>query len=154
LQYFRPSYTVDILHDEILEMDSLDELQEWLIHYMQSAMTSTDEWSGNVRRSEVVEAMEYVSLHLDKRIGLEEMAEHLHLNNSYFSRLFKKETGRTFIDYVTHMKLTRAKELLDQTNHSVGKISEALGYDNQSYFIKLFKANTGVTPVEYRGHKG
>jgi two-component system response regulator YesN len=135
-------------------MDSLDELQEWLIHYLQSAMTSTDEWSGNVRRSEVVEAMEYVSLHLDKRIGLEEMAEHLHLNNSYFSRLFKKETGRTFIDYVTHMKLTRAKELLDQTNHSVGKISEALGYDNQSYFIKLFKANTGVTPVEYRGHKG
>ncbi len=154
LQYFRPAYTVDILHDEILEMDSLDELQEWLIHYLQSAMTSTDEWSGNVRRSEVVEAMEYVSLHLDKRIGLEEMAEHLHLNNSYFSRLFKKETGRTFIDYVTHMKLTRAKELLDQTNHSVGKISEALGYDNQSYFIKLFKANTGVTPVEYRGHKG
>ncbi|MDF2669009.1 MAG: AraC family transcriptional regulator, partial [Paenibacillus sp.] len=154
LQYFRPAYTVDILHDEILEMDSLDELNDWLIDYFQSAMTSTEEISGHVRRSEVVEAMEYVSLHLDKRIGLEEMAEHLHLNNSYFSRLFKKETGRTFIDYVTHMKLNRAKELLDQTNHSIGKISEMLGYDNQSYFIKLFKTHAGVTPVEYRSHKG
>lgn len=153
LQYFRPAHSVDTLHGEILEMDTLEELQAWLLDYFRTAMTSSEEWKGHARRSEVVDAMEYVSRHLDKRIGLEEMAEHLHLNTSYFSRLFKKETGRTFIDYVTQMKLNRAKELLDQTPHSVGKISEMLGYDNQSYFIKLFKSHTGVTPVEYRGHK-
>lgn len=70
---------------------------------------------------------------------------------SYFSRFFKKETGQTFIEYVTGKKIERAKELLDQTNHSVHEICEMLGYDNQSYFIKTFKAQAGVTPTEYRG---
>lgn len=72
------------------------------------------------------------------------------MNPSYFSRLFKKEMGETFIEYVIRMKMHRAKELLDQTGSPVGKICETLGYDNQSYFIKLFKSCTGVTPVEYR----
>ena len=49
------------------------------------------------------------------------------------------------------MKMNRAKELLDQTSHSIGKICEMLGYDNQSYFIKTFKNIVGVTPSEYRG---
>ncbi|KGM46093.1 hypothetical protein NP83_02170, partial [Neobacillus niacini] len=72
---------------------------------------------------------------------------------SYFSRLFKKEVGETFVEYVTKMKINRAKELLEQTTDSVGKICERLGYDNQSYFIKIFKNYVGVTPIEYRGGK-
>jgi two-component system response regulator YesN len=88
---------------------------------------------------------------MDKRITLDEVAAYLHLNASYFSRLFHKENGITFIEYVTRMKMNRAKELLDQTSHSIGKICEMLGYDNQSYFIKTFKNIVGVTPSEYRG---
>jgi len=92
-----------------------------------------------------------VSLHLNRKISLDEVAEHLYMNPSYFSRLFKKETGETFIEYVNKMKVHRAKELLDQTNLPVAKICEALGYDNHSYFIKMFKTVAGVTPQEYRG---
>lgn len=153
LQYFRSTYAVDILHKEILEIDSLVELEHWLIDHFQSVIALAGEIWEQSKRSEVVEACHYVSLHLDKRIGLEEVADHLHLNSSYFSRLFKKETGETFIEYVTRMKMIRAKELLDQTSHPVGKICEMLGYDNQSYFIKIFKSSVGLTPVEYRGQK-
>jgi len=153
LQYFRSTYAVDILHKEILEIDSLVELEHWLVEHFQSVMTLAGEVWEQSKRSEVVEACHYVSLHLDKRISLEEVADHLFLNSSYFSRLFKKETGETFIEYVTRMKMNRAKELLDQTSHPVGKICEMLGYDNQSYFIKIFKSSVGVTPVEYRGQK-
>lgn len=153
LQYFRSTYAVDILHKEILEIDSLFELEHWLVEHLQSVIALAGEIGDRGKRSEVVEACHYVSRHLDKRISLEEVADHLFMNSSYFSRLFKKETGETFIEYVTRMKMNRAKELLDQTNHSVGKICEMLGYDNQSYFIKIFKASVGVTPVEYRGQK-
>ena len=73
------------------------------------------------RRSEVAEACKYVSLRLDQRITLDEVAGCLHLNPSYFSRMFKKETGVTFIEYVTRMKMERAKELLRQTDRTVGK---------------------------------
>ncbi|MCS7461954.1 AraC family transcriptional regulator [Paenibacillus doosanensis] len=153
LQYFRSTYAVDILHKEILEIDSLFELKKWMIDHFQSVISLANELGDQSKRSEVVQAIHYVSLHLDKRISLEEVADHLFLNSSYFSRLFKKETGETFIEYVTRMKMNRAKELLDQTSHPVGKICEMLGYDNQSYFIKIFKSSVGVTPMEYRGQK-
>lgn len=153
LQYFRSTYTGDFLHKEIHEIDSLAELEHWLTEHFQSVVTRAGEVWERSRRTEVMEACHYVSLHLDKRISLEEVADHLFLNSSYFSRLFKKETGETFIEYVTRMKMNRAKELLDQTSHPVGKICEMLGYDNQSYFIKIFKSSVGVTPVEYRGQK-
>lgn len=153
MQYFRSASTADVLHREISEIRSAAELEHWLIEHFRSAIALAGEIDGQSMRNEVLEACQYVSLHLDKKISLEEVADHLFLNSSYFSRLFKKETGETFIEYVTRMKMERAKELLDQTNHPIGKICEMLGYDNQSYFIKIFRAAVGVTPVEYRGRK-
>lgn len=149
----RPVQSIDVNHNELLEIDSLTELRDWLIIHCLAAVTAADQKGGQSRRTEVAEACQFVSLHLDRKISLEEVAERLFMNPSYFSRLFKKETGETFIEYVTRMKMYRAKELLDQTGSSVGKICETLGYDNQSYFIKLFKSFAGVTPVEYRSQQ-
>ncbi|MEI7025996.1 response regulator transcription factor [Paenibacillus sp. y28] len=151
LQYFRGGATAEVLHREIVDLGSLAELEHWLTEHFHTAMESVGGIRRQSHRTEVIDACQYVSLHLGKRISLEEVSERLHLNPSYFSRLFKKETGETFIEYVTRTKIERAKELLDQTSHSVGKIGEMLGYDNQSYFIKTFKTQIGLTPIEYRG---
>ena len=78
------------------------------------------------------------------------MAEYLHLNEEYFSRLFKKYTGETFKDYDMRMRIETAGRLLEQTKFSVSIIASKVGYDNFSYFSKLFKAYTGKTPQEYR----
>ncbi|WP_420871916.1 helix-turn-helix domain-containing protein [Cohnella rhizosphaerae] len=75
----------------------------------------------------------------------------LHINSSYFSRLFKRETGYNFIQYVTNAKMERAKELLARSNISVEEVAARLGYENKSYFAKLFKKHIGGTPGEYRG---
>lgn len=151
LQFIRPNYSTDTLHKEIVDLDALSELQRWLTDHLQAVISLTRASVGSGMRKEIMEACKYVSLHLDRKISLEEVADHFYLNPSYFSRLFKKEVGESFIEYVTRIKMERAKELLDQTGHSVGKICEMLGYDNQSYFIKTFKSHAGVTPVEYRG---
>lgn len=150
LHYFRTTHSAESLHKDMSEVGSLDELRDWLIRQLTAVVDAAEETRVRTQRKEVLDAYQYVSLHLDQRIGLEEVAEHLHLNASYFSRLFKKETGETFIEYVIRTKMERAKELLDQTGHSVAKICELLGYDNQSYFIKLFKGYAGMTPAEYR----
>lgn len=150
-QQFRSSHTADTLHKEAAELDSLAQLADWLFEHLQAAAAAAKTKGAPAgRRSEIGEACGYVALHIGRRISLDEVAEHLHLNASYFSRLFKKELGMTFIEYVTRMKMERAKELLDGTPHTVGEICELLGYDNQSYFIKTFKAHAGATPVEYR----
>lgn len=151
LRFFRRDDTADILHKEAADLDALHEVQQWLTDHLLSLQARMDEWLVQSRRSEIQRACRYVENNLDKRITLDEVAGHLHLNASYFSRLFRKENGETFIEYVTRMKMNRAKEMLDQTTYSVGTICEMLGYDNQSYFIKTFKGVVGVTPSEYRG---
>ncbi|MDF2963256.1 MAG: two component transcriptional regulator, AraC family [Paenibacillus sp.] len=151
MQLFRNHFSVEILHRELLEMDTLEEIEAWMIQFFESSLVAVEGVKVLTKRTEVLDACQYVSLNLTKKISLDEVAEHLYMNPSYFSRLFKKETGETFIEYVNRMKVDRAKELLDQTNLSVAKIGEALGYDNHSYFIKMFKTIANVTPVEYRG---
>lgn len=100
--------------------------------------------------SEITKAQKYVRLHIDQKIGLQEVADHLHLNASYFSRLYKQQTGETFIAYVTKEKMNRAKELLDQTERTVEEIADLLGYEHKSYFVKTFKKQYGIPPKEYR----
>ncbi|MEH7081245.1 response regulator [Neobacillus drentensis] len=153
LQLFRQDHAIECLHQEILMSKFLCELRVLLIDYFKSFLYLSNEVYNQTKRTEILDAISYVSMNLEKRVSLEEVAGHLFLNQSYFSRLFKKEMGETFVEYVTKMKITRAKELLEQTTDSVGKICERLGYDNQSYFIKLFKNHVGFTPIEYRGGK-
>lgn len=152
LQFLDVRDQEDYLHQKIFTIHSLDELERWLIQYLHSIVKMAEEAAGQTRRKEILEACRYVSLHIEQKISLDEVAASLYLNPSYFSRLFKKEVGETFVEYVTKIKMNRAKEMLDETYDSVGKICEKLGYDNQSYFIKLFKNYTGMTPVEYRSH--
>lgn len=85
-------------------------------------------------------------MNLRRKITLEEVADHLYLNSSYFSRLFKKETGETFVEYMTRMKMERAREMLSDTSAAVEEVALALGYDNRSYFVKLFKKYYGISP--------
>lgn len=150
LQHFRRTNTAEVLYKEMSAIDSLYELEGWLIRHLKAAAPIVETIKEQSTRSEVQSAYRYVARHIDQRITLDEIANHLHLNASYFSRLFKKETGETFIEYVTRIKMDRAKELLDQTTFSVGEICGMLGYDNHSYFIKTFKAAVGMTPAEYR----
>ena len=151
LLYMSSAASSETLHKEIAHFDSLWGLLQWLKSHMRSYIAVREEGMPLSKRREVTEAYKYVSLNLGRRITLEGVAAHLHMNPSYFSRFFKKETGQTFIEYVTCQKIERAKELLDQTSHSVNEICEMLGYDNQSYFIKTFRTLSGVTPSEYRG---
>ncbi|OUM87265.1 MAG: hypothetical protein BAA01_12185 [Bacillus thermozeamaize] len=150
VQWFQTPHSAEALHTEIFEIDSLPELESWLTNYLRSLRPVVIHILQSSGRPEIMQAIRYVFANMDKRIGLEEVAAHLHMNPSYFSRMFKKETGETFTDFVIRMKMQRARELLDTTNYSVGMICDMLGYDNQSYFIKTFKSAVGVTPMEYR----
>ncbi|PZD96764.1 DNA-binding response regulator [Paenibacillus sambharensis] len=98
----------------------------------------------------VKETMAYIEAHLHLSFGLREAAEHIHLNPSYLSVLFKEQTGMTFSEYVARRKLLKAKELLLQTKLPVAEISERLGYQTPKYFNKLFKDYEGRSPGQYR----
>lgn len=83
-------------------------------------------------------------------ISLEHVARHIHLSPAYLSELFKKETGMSFIDYKTIVRIENAKRMLDSTSFNISDISEKVGYSDPKYFSKLFKKITGKTVYEYR----
>ncbi len=86
----------------------------------------------------------------DQDLSLESIAERFHMNPSYFGQLLKKETNKTFLQYVSQVRITKAKELLDDHNLKIQDVAQAAGYGNRSTFIRVFKAQVGITPTEYR----
>lgn len=102
------------------------------------------------RNCDVLKAQKYVQTHLGEKISLTEVAAHLHLNSSYFSRMYKKETGEGFVEYVTRVKMEKALQLLDHSGNSVEQIAYELGFESKSYFLKTFKRFYGISPRSYK----
>jgi len=98
----------------------------------------------------VKEALLYMSQHLQEPISMADMALRLHLNASYFSVLFKEQVGATFSEYLSRLRIQRAKDLLVHTRLSVGEIAERVGYQTDKYFIKVFKSLENISPSRYR----
>lgn len=92
----------------------------------------------------------HLKQHYKEGIVLKEVAETFGLTNTYLSMLFKKETGETLKDYLTALKIEKAKELLKETNWQVSEIAKEIGYDNEHYFSRIFKQKTEMTPTGYR----
>ncbi|MDQ8733924.1 helix-turn-helix domain-containing protein [Paenibacillus sp. LHD-38] len=149
-QHFEYVYSTEALHNTLLELESLEELFIYVQHFIIEKIDYVAKTQHESQRKEVIEAKRYVRTHLSQKITMEEVARMLHLNGSHFSRIFKMETGETFIEFVTRAKMEQAQEYLIHSEKSVEQIAEMVGYENTSYFIKLFKSSLGMPPVEYR----
>ena len=100
--------------------------------------------------SHISKALDYIYNNLHVKITSEEIADHVGLNPSYFSRLFKSEIGVSVSEYIRNKKIEVAQNMLKYTNYSVAEISTTLAFPTQSYFTEQFKKQTGMTPAKYR----
>ncbi|MGG1515622.1 helix-turn-helix domain-containing protein [Paenibacillus oryzisoli] len=106
--------------------------------------------TGNRFHPEIKKAIQYIVEHLDHSLTLQMVADHIHLNPSYLSHLFKLETGSNFLDYVTEQRIAKAKELMAASALKNYEIAEQLGFQSYPHFCTVFKKTTGLTPKEYR----
>ena len=132
--------------------DCLDQIKDsltegvGLIRNRKAALNSRKPLNHNVMR-----AMEYInSFFMDQELSLTVIAEELNLNNSYLSRLFKKELSMTVTEYLHKCRLKKAKFYLKHTDMKHYEISGLVGYNNVEYFNVIFKKSTGMTPKAYR----
>ncbi|MNJ56780.1 Arabinose operon regulatory protein [compost metagenome] len=93
---------------------------------------------------------QYIEQHLADNITSIDMARHLYLNPSYFSRYFKRMTGATFTDYVHQYKMKLATKMLKMSNQNLESMAIGLGYSDRTYFSKVFKKYVGLTPSEFK----
>ncbi len=106
----------------------------------------------NYMRDIIDRVEKYFLDHLSDDIFMNEIADMVNLNVTYLSREFKKHKGITPIDYLTQLRINKAKELLsDPLNLKFKDIAVIVGYQNQYYFSKVFKLITGMTPTEFKG---
>lgn len=92
----------------------------------------------------------FIQTNYKRQITLEEVSGKVGFNATYFSSLFKKETGYTFLEYLSEVRMNKAKELLKDTNYSIMVICENVGYSDIKHFTKTFVKHTNLKPNEYR----
>jgi ligand-binding sensor protein/AraC-like DNA-binding protein len=98
----------------------------------------------------VSKTIEFVRSRVSDSVSLEMAAKHCHVSSSYLSRVFKREVGMNFSEYVTKQKVSYAKNRILTTDKSVAEISNELGFSDCGYFIKCFSRYEGMTPAAYR----
>ena len=100
--------------------------------------------------TQMQEILAYVSNNMATIHTLEQVANHFYVSKYYLSHQFKNSTGFTFIEFLTKVKISRALHLLEHTNESISKISEACGFETPTYFGVVFKKKMHMTPLQYR----
>jgi len=95
-------------------------------------------------------ALNFINEHYADDISLYDVAQNTFMHPGYLSQLLKKHTNESYIDYLTKIRIEKAKELLASTDEKISVISSKVGYNYSQYFHKIFKSVTGITPLEYR----
>ena len=106
--------------------------------------------SVSTANAHIKRAVNYILLNYVNNISAEDVAKKINLSPVYFSSLFRKTTGITFIDYLTDLRLNRAKQLLMLDSYSVSDVCYACGFNSSSNFLRAFKKKYGVAPNELK----
>lgn len=102
-------------------------------------------------KSIIDEVLEYIHVNYMCDLGLEMVADKVFISPGYLSILFKKETGKSFIKYLSSYRLEKATEFLKNSNLKIADISKRVGFFNESYFCMVFRNTYGISPSRYRG---
>lgn len=115
------------------------------------AIEIRDQNSGNKNRSILKTVVDFIDSHyMDEEISLNTVANVANVSSNHFSALFSQNMGQTFIEYLTTLRMNKAKELLRCTGMRSSEIAGEIGYKDAHYFSYLFKKTQGMTPSDYR----
>ncbi|MCL2461250.1 MAG: helix-turn-helix domain-containing protein [Defluviitaleaceae bacterium] len=139
------------LYTVMNKLDNRDELERWLREKLEQTSKMIRTNQSSLIGTKIAKANLYLLNNFCScDMSLDVIAEHLQMNPSYFSRIFKKETGLNFVEALTAMRLEKARALLATTTIRIADVALSVGYQNSRYFWTLFKKLNGCSPSEYR----
>ena len=143
----------DVYH-QALQMESTEMLEQWLQNLCRNLQREVLHERQDSTKSFVQNAEEYVRSHYaDQNLSVEVICKKLNVSAAYFSTIFKKETGKTFVRYLTDYRMEQAVNLLMTGNDKTYVIAEKVGYSEANYFSYVFKKQFGVSPSRYRSDR-
>jgi two-component system response regulator YesN len=136
------------LYEDILSHKTIDDMRGFLDGTLKQILDYLSHLRQKRPPKVVLNVLNYMKDNYNKEITLKQAAETVFVNAGYLGKLFKKETGYSFHDYLNKIRIDKARELLLTTNHYVYQVSEMVGYKDYNYFHRTFKKWTGRSPSE------
>jgi len=131
-------------------MENTKQMKQWFSEAMKQLLDRVLDDYNEATLQSIQKAIIFIDEHFVENISLEQVASHVQLSPNYFSNLFKKTTGTSFIEYLTRLRVEKAKEILVNLNQTVYQVANAVGYHDARYFSRVFKSVCGKTPSKYR----
>ena len=143
-------YDISRLYKLIDQATQIKELQSLLREVSLNVVKRINEYNKKNINQILQNAIEYIKAHYTMPITLNELAEHTYVSTYYLSRMFKKELGKNFVEYLNEIRIEKAKELLRDTQYKTYEIAEIVGIQDPHYFSKIFKKYVNMTPTEFK----
>lgn len=137
----------EVTFSQLSESKSLNDILDIIKDSLKKSYENAEIKSLNAN---VQEAIKIVYSQYVDDITIGGIAEELHLNAMYLGQIFKKETGKSFSQFLNHYRIQEAQKLLLQSSHNINEIASLVGYTSSGYFYKNFKKECGLSPKEYR----
>lgn len=135
---------------EFFEIRDISKLKSWCRYTIEQITTHIKYTKEKKLSSLILKAQKYINDNYFKDITLEDVSIEVSVSPHYFSKLFKSETGENFIDYLTSVRISKAKAKLEEGKESVKEICYQVGYSDPNYFSRIFKKIVGITPTEFK----
>ena len=138
-------------NEELAGFSSMDAFADRLIELTQILWEKISSGRMDTTKKLAADAKQYIADHYgESKLSVDEICSHLGVGTSYFSSVFKKETGMSFVTYLTEVRMNEAQKLLDTTDEKSYIIAGMVGYEEPNYFSYVFKKHFGISPSRYR----
>jgi two-component system response regulator YesN len=136
--------------NKVMQINNQQDLCAWISIALNEFVELVYSSQDAKKVTQIRPAINYIDANYDKHITLADIAKASHLSVSRLAHIFKEQMGITIIDYLTSVRIERAKQMLLATEQSCTEICFQVGYNNQSYFSRTFKDLVGMTPRQFR----
>jgi two-component system response regulator YesN len=138
------------LYEELNKLPSIEEIRYWLENLVNKIFDYVNENRVSYKDKLILDVKSYLQKNYNQSIILDEIAQDFHISPAYLSSLFSKTVKMTIFEYITNIRMNKAKELLRTTNYKILDICNDVGYKDTKYFNQVFKKQVGLTPSQYR----
>ena len=144
------SKDIPSLYKMIETATHIKDLHELLEQVANSVVNRINKYNKKSINQILQNAMKYICENYAMSITLNELADHTYVSTYYLSRMFKKELGKNFVEYLSEVRIEKAKELLKDNKYKTYEVAELVGIQDPHYFSKIFKKYVSMTPTEYK----
>jgi len=135
---------------QILESKSTAELCHWSKTMLDEFLKCVQEAKEGKNLQAVQKAADYIVKNSDRKITIDEVAQYVYLSPCYLSRIFKQNLGCTLMEYLTQVRVEKAKAMLRDPKYNITQVAEESGFEDPGYFTRVFKKIEGITPSRYK----